>query len=148
MFFPYPLQTMDLCVFLSSKPPHFCAITLNRNCKPPSPPSARVPSTQSLPCSWSSHDKTWAFKWLRFTYHSIPMAGISCVHPFYSVSYLEYSRHGSGITFTNKLWSFFWSLPVPVSPLKRKLDRDIMHTPQQFTHWKHTLQWLLYILSV
>ena len=51
MSFPYPLQITDLCVLLFSKAPHFCAITLNRNCKPPSPPSAQMPSTQSLPCS-------------------------------------------------------------------------------------------------
>lgn len=151
MFFPYPLQTMDLCVFLSSKPPHFCAITLNRNCKPPSPPSARVPSTQSLPCSWSSHDKTC----LHFCSDSLTIPFLwrefPCVHPFYSISYLEYSRHGSGITFTNKLWSFFLVITCACFSFKKKkkkLDRDIMHTPLQFTHWKHTLQWLLYILSV
>ena len=76
MSFPYPLQITDLCVLLFSKAPHFCAITLNRKCKPPSPPSAQMPSTQSLPCSWSSHDNDLLALLLQFTYHSIPMAGI------------------------------------------------------------------------
>lgn len=80
MSFPYPLQTIDLCVFLFPKAPHICAITLNRNRKPPSPLSTHMPSTQSPPCSQSSHDNELLALCLQFTYHSIPMAGIP-LHP-------------------------------------------------------------------
>lgn len=74
--FPLPSADHGPMCLLFSKAPHFCAITLNSNCKPPSPPSAWMPSTQSLPCSWSSHDNDLLALLLQFTYHSIPMAGI------------------------------------------------------------------------